>query len=214
MLTVFGNGNGVPPTNGINLIYNDAVGGPINHVLADGNFAFLGAQCVRQLWTTFECHGVAVQAGVNEVRVNGNLRGKPTMIVHGRSDALVPVNHTSRPVLWREQDGRRCSQPAVVHRSAQRSALRCVPKPLAGYDTRFIPLHYYGTQALNLMWNHLRSGAALPASQVVRAVPRGGTSGSGAADQRTANVPPIVLTPTAADVINFNAATNTVQIPN
>ena len=29
MLTVFANGNGVPPTNGINLIYNDAAGGPI-----------------------------------------------------------------------------------------------------------------------------------------------------------------------------------------
>ena len=41
--------NGVPPTSGINLIYNNAAGGPINHVLADGNFAFLGAQCVRQL---------------------------------------------------------------------------------------------------------------------------------------------------------------------
>jgi hydroxybutyrate-dimer hydrolase len=84
---------------------------------------------------------------------------------------------------------------------------------LAGYDIRFIPLHYYGTQALNLMWNHLRTGAALPASQVVRAVPRGGTAGA-APPITTANVPPIVLTPTAADVINFNAATNTVQIPN
>ena len=74
-----------------------------------------------------------------------------------------------------------------------------------------IPLHYYGTQALNLMWNHLRSGAALPGSQVVRAVPRGG----GAPPITVAvNLPPIVLTPTAADVINFNAATNTVQIPN
>jgi hydroxybutyrate-dimer hydrolase len=63
------------------------------------------------------------------------------------------------------------------------------------------------------MWNHLRTGAALPASQVVRAVPRGGTAGA-APPITTANVPPIVLTPTAADVINFNAATNTVQIPN
>ena len=29
--------------------------------------------------------------------VTGNLRGKPAIIVHGRADALVPVNHTSRP---------------------------------------------------------------------------------------------------------------------
>ncbi|MGH6610925.1 MAG: 3-hydroxybutyrate oligomer hydrolase family protein, partial [Burkholderiaceae bacterium] len=97
MLTVFANGNGIPPTNGINLIYNNATGGAINHILADGNFAFLGAQCLRQLWTTSSATALAVQAGVNEVRVNGNLRGKPTIIVHGRADALVPVNHTSRP---------------------------------------------------------------------------------------------------------------------
>ncbi len=51
MLTVFGNGNGIPPTNGINLVYNDAIGGPIDHRAADNNFAFLGAQCLRQLWT-------------------------------------------------------------------------------------------------------------------------------------------------------------------
>ena len=66
---------------------------------------------------------------------------------------------------------------------------------------------FHGTQALNLMWNHLRTGAALPGSQVVRAVPRG------------VGAPPITVAanspiPTAADVINFNAATNTVQIPN
>ena len=84
---------------------------------------------------------------------------------------------------------------------------------VAGYDIRFVPLHYYGTQALNLMWNHLRTGAALPASQVVRAIPRGGTAGA-ALPITTANVPPIVLTPAAADVINFNGTTNTVQIPN
>jgi len=28
--------------------------------------------------------------------LTGRLRGKPAIIVHGRSDALVPVNHSSR----------------------------------------------------------------------------------------------------------------------
>ena len=39
----------------------------------------------------------ALQAGVDETRRNGNLRGKPAVIVHGRADALLPVSHTSRP---------------------------------------------------------------------------------------------------------------------
>ena len=34
---------------------------------------------------------------------------------------------------------------------------------VAGYDTRFIPLHYYVGQGLNLMWNHLRNGSGVAA---------------------------------------------------
>jgi len=82
---------------------------------------------------------------------------------------------------------------------------------IAGYDTRFIPMHYYDNQALNLMWNHLRNGAALPTSQVVRPTPRGGTPGAAPAIT-TANLPPISLAPAAGDVISFTG--NTVQIPN
>ncbi len=40
------------------------------------------------------------------------------------------------------------------------------------------------------MWNHLRNGAALPPSQVVRTTPRGGTPGA-APPITTANLPPI-----------------------
>jgi hydroxybutyrate-dimer hydrolase len=212
MLTVFANGNGVPPTNGINLVYDNAVGGPILHTLADANFAFLGAQCLRQLWTASGAAAAAVQSGVNEVRVNGNLRAKPTLIVHGRSDALVPVNHTSRPYFGAnkivEGAASRLSYIEVLNGQHFDTFLG-----VAGYDTRFVPLHYYAGQALNLMWNHLRSGAALPGSQVVRAIPRGGVAGAAPAIT-AANVPPIVLNPAAADAINFNAQTNTVQIPN
>ena len=210
MLTVFGNGNGIPPTNGINLIYNNAAGGPINHFVADSNFAFLGAQCLRQLWTTSSAPAVAVQAGVNEVRVTGNLRAKPTVIVHGRADTLVPVNFTSRPYFGAnkllEGAASRLTYIEVLNAQHFEAFL-----PIAGYDTRFIPMHYYDNQALNLMWNHLRSGTALPPSQVIRTTPRGGVPGA-APPITTANLPPISLTPAAGDLINFTG--NTVQIPN
>lgn len=216
MLTVFANGNGIPPTNGINLIYNDAVGGAINHILAEGNFAFRGAQCLRQLWTTSSTDVLAVQAGVNEVRVNSNLRGKPTIIVHGRTDTLVPVNHTSRPYFGINKmvEGAASRLSYIEVTNAQHfDTFIGLPTLLPGYDTRFIPLHHYNNLALNLMWNHLRTGAALPPSQVVRTTPRGGTPGMAPAIT-AANVPAISLAPAAGDVINFNAASNTVQIPN
>lgn len=211
MLTVFSEGNGVPPTNGINLIYNNALGGPVNHVLADSNFAFLGAQCVRQLWTTSSATAVAVQAGVNEVRVNGNLRAKPTLIVHGRSDTHLPVNHTSRPYFGANKMVEGAASRLSYIEVLNGQHFDAFISTLAGFPERWIPLHYYGTQALNLMWNHLRSGAALPGSQVVRAVPRG----VGAPPISVAvNLPPIVTAPAAADAINFNTAGNVVQIPN
>jgi hydroxybutyrate-dimer hydrolase len=213
MLTVFANGNGVPPTNGINVIYNDATGGPMNQVGADSNFAALGALCLRQLWTTSNANAVALQTGVSEVRLTGNLRGKPAIIVHGRADGLIPVNHTSRPYFGTnkvvEGSASRLSYIEVLNAQHFETFIPLV----AGYDTRYIPMHYYDNQALNLMWNHLRNGAVLPPSQVVRPTPRGGTPGA-APPITTANLPPIQLAPPAGDAINFSAGSNTVQIPN
>jgi hydroxybutyrate-dimer hydrolase len=42
----------------------------------------------------------------------------------------------------------------------------------AGFNSRFIPLHFYFVQAMNLMYNHLKNGDPLPPSQVVRTMPR------------------------------------------
>ena len=210
MLTVFANGNGIPPTNGINLIYNSAVGGPINHFVANNNFAFLGARCLRQLWTTSNASAVAVRAGVDEVRGTGNLRAKPAIIVHGRADTQVPVNFTSRPYFGTnkivEGAASRLSYIEVLNAQHFETFLS-----IAGYDTRFIPMHYYDNQALNLMWNHFRNGTPLPPSQVIRTTPRGGTPGA-APPISIANLPPISLTPAVGDTIGFTGAT--VQIPN
>ena len=209
MLTLFGNGNGVPPTNGINLVYNDATGGATLHTLADGNFAFSGANCLRNLWTA---PNAVLRAGGEEVRVNGNLRGKPAIIVHGRADALVPVNFSSRAYFAtnRTVEGVASRLTYIEVENAQHFDAFL---PVAGYDTRFVPLHYYNIQALNLMWNRLRAGGTLPPSQVVRTTPRGGTPGAAPAISVATNLPPISATPSAADVINFDAATRTVLVP-
>ena len=51
---------------------------------------------------------------------------------------------------------------------------------VAGFDTRFVPVHYYNIQALNLMWNHLKNGAPLPPSQVVHTIAARRHAGRGA----------------------------------
>lgn len=213
MPTVFGNGNGVPPTNGINLVYDNAAGGPILHNLADGNFAFNGALCLSNLWNTTTAAALAVRAGVAEVLVGGNLRAKPTIMLAGRADALVPVNFAARPYfgLSRSVEGSASRLSYIEVANAQHfDAFLSV----AGYDSRFIPLHYYNIQALNMMWSHLRSGAALPPSQLVRATARGGVAGAAPALEVAANLPPISLTPALGDAITYTPANNTVNIPN
>ncbi|MDR5662839.1 D-(-)-3-hydroxybutyrate oligomer hydrolase, partial [Burkholderia cenocepacia] len=69
----------------------------------------------------------------------------------------------------------------------------------------FVPVHYYNVQALNLMWQHLKNGAPLPPSQVIRTVPRGGTPGAAPA-LTSANLPPISAAP-GANAISVGAGT-------
>ncbi|MGF6482478.1 hydroxybutyrate-dimer hydrolase [Paraburkholderia sp. JPY419] len=204
MLTVFGNGNGVPPTNGINLVYNAGTSGAVDHRLATADASYAGAACLRARWTSG-----SLSASVDAIRVNANLHGKPTIIVQGRADALVPINHASRPYLGLNQ---------VAEGGASKLALYEVTNGqhfdaflgVAGFDTRFVPLHYYNLQALNLMWAHLKNGTPLPPSQVIHTIPRGGTPGAAPA-LTTANLPAIAASPGANAISATNGAVN---VPN
>ncbi|WP_028310161.1 3-hydroxybutyrate oligomer hydrolase family protein [Derxia gummosa] len=210
MPTIFASGNGVPPSSTVNLVLNSATGGPIRHYLANGDFGYVGADCLRTLWTGNSALAQRVKAGVAEIRLTGNLHGKPALIVQGRSDALVPVNHASRAYL--------AANKSVEGASSKLSYIEVTNGQhfdgflgLAGFDTRFIPVHYYNLQALNLMWAKLKSNAALPVSQVVRATPRGGSDGAAPA-LTTANLPAISSSVDAGNLISFS--NNRLNVPN
>ena len=126
-LGTFSTANGIPPTSGVNLVYNDAANGGgmgKRDILASSpstgafDLALDGAICQRNL--TVGRHivdGGALDAneaayarrigeGITEVRLTARLRGKPALIVHGRADALVPVNHASRAYYGANQPPR------------------------------------------------------------------------------------------------------------
>ena len=206
MATVFGNGNGVPPTNGINLVYNAGNSGAADHRFATADASFFGAFCLRGLWTNGDAR---MTASVNAIRVNANLHGKPAIIVQGRSDTLVPINHASRPyaAMNKLAEGNASNLSFYEVTNGQHfDAFLSV----AGFDTRFVPLQYYNLQALNLMWAHLKSGAPLPPSQVVHTVPRGGTAGAAPA-LSVNNLPAISASP-GANAITFGGGG--VNVPN
>ncbi|MFO1037199.1 MAG: 3-hydroxybutyrate oligomer hydrolase family protein [Geminicoccaceae bacterium] len=213
---LFGVGNGIPPTGGVQVI-NDANPAPVGPLLdqistsptfgrADLNLD--GALCLRSLDRGDEFtkgrraplkDRLRVWAGVRQILADGKLGGIPTVIVHGRSDALVQPNHSSRAyyALSLLADGRRSRIRYWEVTNAQHlDAFNALP----GLSSSFVPLHYYFMKAMDLVYGSLtdRSAPALPPSQVIRTTPR-----AGGAPITTANVP----LPTAApggDAITFD----------
>lgn len=206
LATSFGASNGVPPTIGINIVNNNSLGGPLLDAasLSAGNvqdYNMAGALCMRELFTGTSANAMRVQQGIKEVARSANLRGKPALIVQGRADTLLPVAFTGRPYYGMNQivEGKdsRLSYIEVAH-AQHFDAFLALP----GYAERMVPLHRYFIQAMDMMYANLKSGAALPASQVVRTVPRG-LSGAAVNRIAVANVPPIKVIPAAADQITF-----------
>jgi hydroxybutyrate-dimer hydrolase len=211
------------------VVYNDSVGGAKLWHLATSvstgvqDFGLDNALCQRALVTGVDAGGAAltaattptlaqstaVRAGVAEVLFNGNLRAKPTLIVAGRSDALLPINNTARAYVAfnRSVEGSASKARYIEVTNAQHfDAFLSFP----GFDTRYIPMHTYFNRAMDAMYAHLKNGTALPPSQVVRTTVRGGTPGAAPAITAT-NVPAIAATPAAGDVISFSG--NSITIP-
>jgi len=213
---VFGTGNGVPPTGALQLINNNSVGGPRNHNAGTSastnalDFSFDGANCLRQLWTGNSAEALRLKTGVAEVQRSANLRGKPTLIVHGRSDTLVPANFSSRPyVLRNAQVEGAASRVRYIEVTNAQHFDAFLPFP--GYDIRYVPLHLYFNRALDAMWAHLRNNTPLPASQLVRTTPRGGNPGA-PNPLTAANMPALATSPPTADQITIDGGT--MRLPN
>lgn len=217
-----GNGtvNGTPAT----VVYNDSVGGAKSWALGvsassgTADLSLDAALCQRALATGVEtASGVAlsaastptkaqsdaVRAGLAEVLLNGNLRAKPVLIVAGRSDALLPVNNSGRAyAAYNKVVEGNASKLSYIEVSNAQHFDSFIP--FSGFDTRYVPLHAYFTQAMNAMYAHLKSNATLPlpASQVVRTTVRGGTPGAAPAIT-LAHVPAISAAPVAANQMSF-----------
>jgi hydroxybutyrate-dimer hydrolase len=225
-------------SNGLNtggdVIYNDSVGGAKLYHLGvsastsrmDG--ALDGLLCLRNMVTgvdavtgaaltgTALANSQRVQTGIADVLLTGNLRSKPAIFVQGRSDTLVPVNHASRAYVAFnskvEGAGSNLRYYEIQNGNHFDAFLpNAAGGGVQGYDALLVPVHYYFINAMDLMWARLKSGTALPASQVVRTTPRGGTPGAAPAIT-AANVPKIAATPAAADAITV--AAGAIGVPN
>jgi len=217
-----GAGNAVPPTLPLEIINDDAQGGPrrdqvsVSASTGVQDFNIDGAACLRSLWTGVDSSGApmtgdllaqssALKAGVQQVLRTGRVHGIPTILVQGRNDALAPVNHASRAYLSANKLAEGANSPVVYYEVTNAQHFDAFIAAFAGYQTRFIPLQRYVIEALDLMYAHLKSGAALPPSQVVRTTPRATPTTM----INLSNVPAVSASPAAADQITFsNGALN------
>ena len=226
---LFSTSNGL--NTGSDVIYNDSEGGaklyhvgvsPSTHI-ADGSLD--GELCMRNLVTGIDtltgaaltgdalAKSTRVRAGMAEVLLNGNLRGKPTIFTAGRGDALLPVDHNSRAyVAFNSKIEGAASNLRYYEVQHGNHFDAFLPAALVrGYDALLVPVHYYFINSMDLMWAKLKNGAALPPSQVVRTTQRGAVAGV-APPITTANVPKIAATPAAGDVIT--TAAGVINVPN
>ncbi|HEY0523910.1 MAG TPA: 3-hydroxybutyrate oligomer hydrolase family protein [Stellaceae bacterium] len=216
--SIFGTSNGIPPTSGVSLINNAAPGGAKEDRASTPDQDLAGALCLRSLATGKDAVSGAqltgqdqvksrrIADGVKQILASGKLHGVPTIFVTGRNDGILPPNFASRAYFGLNNllEG----QKSNLHYYEVTNAHHLDSfNQFPGYDSRYIPLHRYFLQAMDLMWSHLKNGTALPPSQVVHTTPRG----AGAPPITLDNVPPILDAPAAGNLITFTS--NEVLIP-
>ncbi len=221
---LFSASNGIPPTAGVNLVFDGAAGQPthlstsVSPSSSQADFGLDALLCLRSLAEGRDpvtgdalrgkaaAQARAIAHSIERVRASGNLRRKPTVFVTGRADAILPINHTSRPyvALNHKVEGRSSNLRYYEILNAHHlDVLNGFP----GLADRYVPLHHYFFQALDLVWARLTEQQPLPPSQVVRTLPRGSIS-EPLAEQ---NLPDISANPAAADRIRF--VRNQLRIP-
>lgn len=207
---LFGNGNGIPPTGGVNLINNNAAGGPKEDRASSPDQNFAGALCLRALALGHDpATGAPLSAaqapqasriayGVNQILASGDLLGHPAVWVQGRNDGILPPNFTGRAYYGLNQvvEGGANVRYYEVKNAQHLDSFNQYP----GYNSSLVPLHVYFLQAMDMMYDHIVGGAPLLPSQVVRTTPRG----TGAPPLTSTNIPKLQAAPPAGDQITFS----------
>jgi hydroxybutyrate-dimer hydrolase len=185
--------SGIPPTGGIQIV--DGAG----RFASFGSFEHL--LCMQAFAKT-----APLRAGVRAAQLNARAGRTPVIVLHGRLDALIPVNFSSRAWYARYlQHGGRTAHYYEIEHGHHFDAFNALP----GWGERFVPMQPQLQAAMELMHAHLAEGRPLPPSQVVRSQTRDLVDGK--PEPVTAeHLGPIVDAP-AADAIVFRRGT--LEIP-
>ena len=113
--------------------------------------------------------GSAPQGSHLESRPRPPIRGRdrrPLVLIHGRGDGLIAVNHSSRPYYYASAAG----DPAagIRYYEIKRGQHFDAFLPLPGFAGHYVAMQPFFDAAMDLLDANLSSGQRLPPSQVVR----------------------------------------------
>jgi hydroxybutyrate-dimer hydrolase len=182
-------GNGIAPTGPVALF--QAVDGQCVDV-SSGTVDLSLAHASDHQWAGAERHGfkpphdrdawwTALRAGQEDVVMSGRLGNRPVIVLHGRADSLIPVNHTSRAYVALNER-RRGHGDELVYWEVEHGQHFDASLGDPGFASRYVPLQPWLLESLDRLRDRLERGVPLPPSQVIRSRPRFGNG---------ADIPPL-----------------------
>ncbi|WP_143010742.1 3-hydroxybutyrate oligomer hydrolase family protein [Cupriavidus necator] len=206
---------GTPDGSQVALINDDDPRGPredgrsISRSTGRNDYDMDAALCLRRLFTGEDPAAMRVRRGIDAIAASARLRGKPAIIVHGRSDEIEGPNFTSRPyAATQSRNEPSASRLRYIEVVGGMHGESRISSP--GFDVRMAPVSIYQVRALEAMLAHLREGKPLPDSQVIHPVPRAGRPGQ-AAPTTAESLPP--LQPRAIDANRISIDNGLMKIP-
>ncbi|MCB1581517.1 MAG: hypothetical protein KDI92_00530 [Xanthomonadales bacterium] len=164
---MFALSNGIAPGNGVELAYSNKDNVVQSRMILAPAYGLESQLCFFELSQSDD-----MLLAIKNIIAKPKLNSLPTLILHGQADGTVAINHSSRAYYHRNQSS---ESPNELMRYYEVEHVQHFDAFLAypGFQEKFVPMHPYFEQAMDMMLAHLRTGSALAPSQVVKTSPRG-----------------------------------------
>jgi hydroxybutyrate-dimer hydrolase len=177
---LWADGSGIAPTAGIALVMTDANGarrvvngGTVETALVTAPERLFAYAARPRVPAATE---VAARAGRLEAVMTGRLGNRPVILVHGRADSLIPVNHGARGYYALNQRERGSRDELYYYELEHAQHFdNCLALP--EFAAEFVPVQPWLERLLDALEARLTAAAPLWPSQVIRSRPRGSADG-------------------------------------
>lgn len=155
--------NGIAPSGGVNIVRADPASGQRSQLAAALPQT---ARCLRSLLSSRP----SLRAGITELQMTAKPGRRPVVILHGRGDGLVSVNHSSRAYVsanWRRERTGATARDGLRYYEIRRAQHFDAFLPLPGMRGHYLPMQPFLNAAFDAVHARLIRGTPLPPSQAV-----------------------------------------------